>query len=334
MTASSQHDAALEAATTDLAMARAEAMASRGQLESEHAAAIESLQDQIALHMSEVEEQHAAELTRQAEMMQQQQLSMQEVSEKSEQMHMRLEQERSELSADHSKLQDELRSQHAAELSTIREQQRVEHAAAIESLQEELRRHRDADLLGKATRQLSEVKSAHATALAEAQEYHAAQLAGLNELEQAREASVGLQTSKDHYEELYKQAKKALDSERCATNDFVTAAVKKAGEATASAVSRALEAETKMSGMAAMLIQTEQAAADSEARAERSRVMLADATRELDDARRLSLRAAAASPRGATSPRGAASAYSPRERSSSAMPRARLGGGARGAYGR
>ena len=88
----------------------------------------------------------------------------------------------------------------------------------------------------------------YAAARTEAIESQAAHQEALRELQQANEASKKLKASRDNYEELLKQSRLALDSERIAANEFVAAAVKKAGDTAANAVARAVEAETKLKG--------------------------------------------------------------------------------------
>jgi hypothetical protein len=139
----------------------------------------------------------------------------------------------------------------------------------------------------------------------------------LSELLLANEASGRFKSSRDHYEDMFKQSTLALDSERIAANEFVAAAVQKAGKATAEAVARAVEAEANLKGARDRIVILEQSVADGQCREEEFRLKLRDLTQELDDARRMSYRATkhAAS---------RASAYGLQDASS--MSRSRLGG--------
>jgi hypothetical protein len=113
----------------------------------------------------------------------------------------------------------------------------------------------------------------------------------LSALQLANEASDRFKSSRDQYEEMLKRSRLALDSERIAANEFVAAAVKKAGKASAEAVARAVEAEANLKGARDRIAILEQSAADGERRAEDSRLKLRDVTEELDDIRRMSYRA-------------------------------------------
>jgi hypothetical protein len=231
------------------------------------------------------------------------------------------------MSRDHGKQQDVLRVQHAEQLSAIQQQHAQELQRLYATEDELLRRVQlDGDLLQKTTQRLNENESVCATVLAEVAESRAAHQQALRELQMANETSARFKSSRDHYEELFIQARGALDSERLVANEYVAAAMKKAGTATAEAVARAVEAEANLKGARARIVVAEQSAADSQRRAEDLRLQLRDTTRELDDASRLSYRAM-------ESPSPRASAYATQDASS--LSRSRLiGGSVRGFHGR
>jgi hypothetical protein len=188
----------------------------------------------------------------------------------------------------HAKEQEALRVQHAQALFVNQE----EHAAALHSLFCQLRSvQQDADQLQATTQRLNETESAYATAIAEVAELRVAHQKALSALQLANEASDRFKSSRDQYEEMLKRSRLALDSERIAANEFVAAAVKKAGKASAEAVARAVEAEANLKGARDRIAILEQSAADGERRAEDSRLKLRDVTEELDDIRRMSYRA-------------------------------------------
>ena len=89
----------------------ASATAAHEQLESEHAAAIESLRRDFTACQAEIEAQHAMEMTRQAEVLKE--TSAEAVGTERQRLVATIEQQRTEMSMDHGRQQEELRMQHA-----------------------------------------------------------------------------------------------------------------------------------------------------------------------------------------------------------------------------